>query len=202
VTFPPHSDEICTSQEPTISLVLHSDISTGDEVFNNYGPKSNAEFILGYGFSLPNNPEDIIFLKISGFNRVWEIGRQAKGASTLWDELLQIIKQNPDVDEQDEYEIQMDAADQLASMVQILLEKSPSEDKVKEMNLRPEVATMWQDYMEGKSPTCLSPHLLIILPGFVGQISILSSLLDFCKVKEAEAVELARSLGIELIVED
>jgi hypothetical protein len=31
-------------------------IVPGSEIFNNYGPKSNEELLLGYGFCLPNNP--------------------------------------------------------------------------------------------------------------------------------------------------
>lgn len=35
-------------------------IPAGNEVFNNYGAKSNEEFLIGYGFVLPNNPSDAV----------------------------------------------------------------------------------------------------------------------------------------------
>jgi hypothetical protein len=36
----------------------------GNEVFNNYGAKPNDELLLGYGFILPDNPEDFVSLKM------------------------------------------------------------------------------------------------------------------------------------------
>lgn len=46
-------------------------------MFNNYGPKPNSELLLGYGFVLPNNPEDTIVLKLGGSEKRHEIGRDA-----------------------------------------------------------------------------------------------------------------------------
>ncbi|KXN92314.1 Ribosomal N-lysine methyltransferase set10 [Leucoagaricus sp. SymC.cos] len=186
VMFPAGSEEAAskasTFQQPTISLILHTKTTSGNELFNNYGPKPNAELVLGYGFSLPDNPDDTILLKMGGIDKRWEIGRQERGADAFWDELLQIMKEDRSEDEQEAYEVQLDAADMLASMVQILLNKLPSESKAKGI-LRPEVTRMWHDYIQG-------------------QTAILSSLLDFCKKKEVEAVKLARSLGVELVIED
>lgn len=186
VTFPKPTDEPSstrTNGQPTISLILHTNTTAGSEIFNNYGPKPNAELILGYGFSLPDNPDDTILLKIGGIDKKWDIGRQARGADAIWEELLHIMGQVTSGYEQEVYETQMDAADTLASMVQLLLEKLPSEEKLKGANSRPEVIKMWKDYIEG-------------------QTAILFSLLDFCKKKENEAVEVARSLGVELVIED
>jgi hypothetical protein len=42
--------------------VLHP-ISPGSEVFNNYGPKQNQEFLLEYGFAIPNNPVEQILMR-------------------------------------------------------------------------------------------------------------------------------------------
>ena len=52
--------------EPALALVLHTPTSRGHELLNNYGPKPNAELILGYGFALPHNPDDTIVLRLGG----------------------------------------------------------------------------------------------------------------------------------------
>ena len=36
----------------------------GKEAFNNYGPKSNEELLLSYGFVLDSNPDDTVILKL------------------------------------------------------------------------------------------------------------------------------------------
>ncbi|KAF9450632.1 SET domain protein [Macrolepiota fuliginosa MF-IS2] len=173
------------TKEPTVSLVLHIETLVGGELFNNYGPKPNAELILGYGFALPNNPDDTILLKIAGFEGRWEIGRSASGAEALWIELVQYVKRHRgnDDEEGEAYEIQMDATDILSHMVQTLLEKLPPGTILDDQTLRPEVANMLQEYTQG-------------------QRAILTSLLHFCEKKEEAAVDLARSLGIELVIED
>jgi hypothetical protein len=35
-------------------------------VFNNYGPKSNEELLLSYGFVIENNPDDTVILRLAG----------------------------------------------------------------------------------------------------------------------------------------
>lgn len=37
---------------------------SGEEVFNNYGPKSNDELLLGYGFCIPQNPHNTVPLML------------------------------------------------------------------------------------------------------------------------------------------
>jgi hypothetical protein len=39
-------------------------VRAGEQVFNNYGPKSNEELLLGYGFTLSPNPDDVVALKL------------------------------------------------------------------------------------------------------------------------------------------
>ncbi|KAF9134056.1 hypothetical protein BGW39_008275 [Mortierella sp. 14UC] len=43
-------------------------INKGDQVFNNYGPKSNEELLIGYGFCLEDNADDFVSLK-TNFSR-------------------------------------------------------------------------------------------------------------------------------------
>ena len=196
----PASTSAPGNQQPTISLILRENATAGSELFNNYGPKPNSELILGYGFSLPDNPDDTILLKISGIDKKWEIGRSAQGAVAIWDELFHIVEQDEDGGDQEVYETQMDVADTLASMVQVLLEKLPLEEKVKDIDIRPEVLKMWKDYIQGTF-LCFSIGPLSFNLNVPGQTDILSSLLIFCQNKESEAVELARSSCIELVME-
>lgn len=42
-------------------LTLGGDVSRGHEVLNNYGPKTNSELLMGYGFCVENNPFDGVF---------------------------------------------------------------------------------------------------------------------------------------------
>ncbi|KAF2271580.1 SET domain-containing protein [Westerdykella ornata] len=39
-------------------------VEAGEQVYNNYGPKSNSELLLGYGFAIPNNPVDQVPIPI------------------------------------------------------------------------------------------------------------------------------------------
>lgn len=41
---------------------INDPIAAGQEIFNNYGPKANDELLLGYGFCLPDNPNDSVLL--------------------------------------------------------------------------------------------------------------------------------------------
>ena len=36
------------------------DVKAGQECFNNYGPRENAQLLFGFGFCLPNNPNDTV----------------------------------------------------------------------------------------------------------------------------------------------
>ncbi|KAF2163275.1 hypothetical protein M409DRAFT_68568 [Zasmidium cellare ATCC 36951] len=46
------------------SIDVKDGISFGSEVFNNYGPKSNDELLLGYGFCVQDNPFDKVLLRL------------------------------------------------------------------------------------------------------------------------------------------
>jgi hypothetical protein len=135
----------------TISLVLHAPTPAQGEIFNNYGPKPNSEFILGYGFSIPRNPDDTIILKIGGgigirLPQSWQIGRKGRGLENLWSELLSIVSSG----EQTTVEHRLDAADMLGEMTHTLIEKLPKHSHPQE-GVREDVYKMWNDYIEGKS---------------------------------------------------
>ncbi|KAJ6515535.1 SET domain protein [Mycena sanguinolenta] len=130
-----------------ISLVLHNPVAAGAELFNNYGPKPNAELILGYGFSLPNNPDDTIVLKIGGpQGGRWEVGREARGADPVWDSVFSAVQ----CDAEPTLEDHLDAADALAHMVQQLLDKLPEVSTSTPDGVREDVALMIRHYIEGQ----------------------------------------------------
>lgn len=45
-------------------LIYNDEGRPGDEIFNPYGAKSNAQFLLSYGFAIDNNPHDTVALKL------------------------------------------------------------------------------------------------------------------------------------------
>jgi len=165
---------------PNISVVLHTPSDRGQELLNNYGAKPNSELILGYGFSLPQNPDDTIVLKIGGINgKKWEIGRSAKGVEGIWNEIVCSIQENADA--APNYEDHLNAASALVEMVETLLDRLP--DRLQHMDLRPEVSLMLHDYVEG-------------------QRDILESVIGFAHEQERLAIEAALTEGVEIVLED
>ncbi|KAF9077069.1 SET domain-containing protein [Rhodocollybia butyracea] len=180
VIYPDESHNIL---EPYVSLVLHNAMPAGSELFNNYGAKANSELILGYGFSLAENPDDTIVLKIGGGKsdtKKWEVGRSARGADGLWEEILSILTQNS----KSTFEDELDASSMLEDMVRAVIEKLPQPQRSLDLGLiRPEVVEMFRNYLEG-------------------QQNILNSLLVFVNAKEQAAIERARLEGIDIVVGD
>ncbi|EIW56718.1 SET domain-containing protein [Trametes versicolor FP-101664 SS1] len=199
------SDGINTSSaEPHISLVIHTPTTTGSELLNNYGPKPNAELILGYGFSLPNNPDDTIVLKIGGpsgafapvpADAKFEVGRNARGAEPVWDAVLAAIGAQYGEDEEEDGAMEMDtetetavedelcAADMLAGMVQSLYDRLPPFPPANVAELRAPVVEMLEHYLEG-------------------QRDILRSLVAFAQEKEARALQRAKEEGLDIVEEE
>lgn len=153
VSYPDTNQTEKTLKTPNISVVLHTPSDSGQELLNNYGAKPNSELILGYGFSLPKNPDDTIVLKIGGIDgKKWEIGRSAKGVEGIWNEIVCSIQENPDV--VPNYEDHLNAASALIEMVETLLDRLPADtDGLQHVGLRPEVSLMLCDYVEGESFT-------------------------------------------------
>ncbi|KNZ77222.1 SET domain-containing protein [Termitomyces sp. J132] len=172
--------DVTSRKKPKISLVLHSPFTQGQELLNNYGAKPNSELILGYGFALSQNPDDTIVLKIGGSNERWEIGRSARGAEGLWNEILTSVQQTPEFSS---YEDQLDAASTMLDMLQALVDRLPPDRDDRRVNMRPEVAIMLDYYVEG-------------------QRDILESLMNFAHEKARLAIDQARAEGIEIVLED
>ncbi|CAA7260100.1 unnamed protein product [Cyclocybe aegerita] len=133
--------------QPVSWLVTRTASISGQELFNNYGLKPNSELILGYGFSLPHNPDDTIVLKVGGIEGRWEIGRDAQGADGLWKVILSKFVEASDAT----YEDILDASGMLQEMLESLIEKLPEEDIAGNIEVRADVVEMFHHYLEGMS---------------------------------------------------
>lgn len=149
VTYPPQAppENLDPSKKsPFISVVLHDPAEAQQEIYNNYGPKPNSELILGYGFSLRQNPEDSIILKVGGLDgQRWSVGRQGHGVQGLWEEIVQWIGEEDEGDCQDQ--VEAEAAEVLTEMAQKCLERTPQGEGRQDM--RGEVVRMLEDYIKG-----------------------------------------------------
>ncbi|KAG2126885.1 uncharacterized protein EDB93DRAFT_245824 [Suillus bovinus] len=164
----------------TISIISHTTTPVGEEVFNNYGLKANDELILGYGFSLPQNPDDKITLQLGGSPHKWAIGRLASGAEGLWNEVRQLVAETP---EEIGYEDDLEAAQLLLEMVQKKYDVLPDLLDENAAAIRPAVRLMLKHYLEG-------------------QRDILNSLKIHFKERQEAAVAAAKDEGIELVFDD
>ena len=131
-----------------ISIISHTTTLLGEEVFNNYGLKANDELILGYGFSLPQNPDDKITLQLGGSPNKWVIGRHASGAEGLWNEVRQLVAEDP---EEVGYETDLEAAQLLLELVQKKYKLLPEFLHEEDASIRPAVRLMLEHYLEGLS---------------------------------------------------
>ncbi len=169
----------------SISLVAHSASKAGAEIFNNYGAKPNAELLLGYGFTLPANPDDTIVLKIGGGSGCsaaaqHEVGRGARGAASVWDAIVDAVKQaQGDEEEVPEWQVILESADTLRSMTESLLARLPGGFPVPETpgTLRGDVVEMIGHYV-------------------AGQREVLQGLLQYADDREMDGVASARQDGV------
>ena len=147
----------------TVSIVAHpkydADADTASpliQVFNNYGPKPNDELILGYGFSLLDNPDDTIALQIGGSptSQKWVVGRRAQHVDGLWSEIRNMI-----ANEESDYEFEddLETAAVLSDMVQAKLDGIKTVADVRQSDdIRPAVRAMLEHYIAGRRPGLLS----------------------------------------------
>ncbi|VDC06653.1 unnamed protein product [Peniophora sp. CBMAI 1063] len=142
----------------SVCLQTHTLYPAGVEVFNNYGPKPNAELLLGYGFTLPHNPDDTLVLKLGGPNasgKRWEIGRNARGVEGLWAEILETVRSQPreDADEDEEepptWSLMLDASEILDSLSTTMMERLPNIGG--SPSIRSDVAVMLDQYKEAEA---------------------------------------------------
>ncbi|KAG1894932.1 uncharacterized protein F5891DRAFT_1060476 [Suillus fuscotomentosus] len=167
-------------ESATISIISHTTTPLGEEVFNNYGLKANDELILGYGFSLPQNPDDKITLQLGGSSNKWAIGRLASGVEGLWNEVRRLVAETPD---EIGYEDDLEAAQLLLEMVQKKCDLLPDLPDENDASIRPAVRLMLKHYLEG-------------------QRDILTSLKMHFEERREAAIAAARDEGIELVFDE
>jgi hypothetical protein len=142
-------------REPSLSLVSHLPIKKGEEVFNNYGPKSNDELLIGYGFVIKNNPEDTMLLKLPGDERRFRIGRNATGEVTnVWNEIGRRLQESfaSDGDDLDIVmaELELEVAQVLPEMLHGLKNKLPRLDSQQTTDtVKNDIKKMIQEYVKG-----------------------------------------------------
>ncbi|CAO3664498.1 unnamed protein product [Umbelopsis ramanniana] len=52
-----------TPESGALDLITREPLKSGNQLFTTYGPKSNEELLLGYGFCIKDNPYDYVVLK-------------------------------------------------------------------------------------------------------------------------------------------
>lgn len=56
-------------KDKKLSFISHTSYTKGEQVFNNYGAKSNEEFLMSYGFCVDNIDTDHVSIKLQGSER-------------------------------------------------------------------------------------------------------------------------------------
>jgi len=192
-----------------LSLVLHDGAAEHSELYNNYGAKPNSEFLLGYGFTLPSNPDDTMAFKLPGEGRRWEIGRKATGdAQGLFEAVEERMKSQmgisaedlEEMDEVDTIDLSLEATDLFQEMLQDLMMKFPTwvhEDGYQPgAGIRPEILGIVRPYIEGARPILRSSRWTDSDTG-LGQRDILDDLSEWSSLKRGELVASAKDLGVE-----
>lgn len=146
-------------------MVLHNGAAEHSELYNNYGAKPNSEFLLGYGFTLPSNPDDTMAFKLPGEGTRWEIGRKVTGdLPRLFEAVEERMKTQlgfsaEDLEEMDEVEkvdLSLEATDLFQEMLQGLIMKLPTwiheDNHQPRAGIRPEILEIVRPYIEGAQP--------------------------------------------------
>ncbi|KAF8510306.1 hypothetical protein JB92DRAFT_3182066 [Gautieria morchelliformis] len=180
---PPPTFTPTTSDAHQISLIIHDSTTAYTEVFNNYGPKPNAELILGYGFLFQDNPDNLIVINvggvpegIDGYGKAWEVGRNARGSEGPWQQLMTTCSQM--VDDLEEEIIFADWQG-IKEMVDEKLKALPCVAEAAWEGIRAEVLEMIQRYQD-----------------------ILQSLSAFADSKHECAIAKAGQHELELVLDD
>lgn len=162
-----------------ISLVAESAHAAGAELFNNYGAKPNEELLLGYGFVIPSNPDDVLGLRLGTAGLSTDVLErlEAKGLDAserfivrrdgdLPQRLLAVVRimmgeheHDHDHDEEDEHaahaheeeslNLELDVLGMLGEMLEDKLEKVSVELDTE--GARPHIVDMVAEFRKGES---------------------------------------------------
>ncbi|KGB77599.1 cytoplasmic protein [Cryptococcus deuterogattii 99/473] len=165
---------------PSISLVSSSVCEAGSQLFNNYGAKPNEELLLGYGFVLNSNPDDIVNLRLGTASLPEHINEklQSKGLDArerfelrrngeVDKRLLEIMRvllgggnEENELDDDDEHalhekeeremQLELDVLGMLGGMLEDKLEKLRTGSKIEVVDARAEVRRMCAVYRQGQ----------------------------------------------------
>lgn len=165
---------------PSISLVSSSVCEAGSQLFNNYGAKPNEELLLGYGFVLDSNPDDIVNLRLGiaslpepinerlqskGLDarerfelrrngevdkRLLEIMRVLLGGGNVEDEVDDDDEHALHEKEEREMQLELDVLGMLGGMLEDKLEKLRTGSQIKVVDAREEVRRMCAVYRQGQ----------------------------------------------------
>ncbi|WWD17987.1 hypothetical protein CI109_102433 [Kwoniella shandongensis] len=165
---------------PSISLVTVQVTGANAQLFNNYGAKPNEELLLGYGFVLDSNPDDIVNLRLGtsqippaalkrleakglDASKVFELRRDGEVDKGLLDVLRTMLGEDngeDEVDEEDEHghhehetkemQLEMDVLGMLGGMLDGKLEKLQEGANVEVSEARKEVRQMCEVYRQGQ----------------------------------------------------
>jgi hypothetical protein len=191
--------------------VTHKASNPGSEILNNYGAKPNSELLLGYGFTLPANPDDTILLKIGGTRDTaaaaaaavadaartrtrYEVGREAHGAAAVWGAIMDAVMAEEGGSEAPEWQIILDSADMLRSMTESLLARLPSRP--------PEAGGAVPECEAGMMSIKLRGDVVSMIDHYVsGQREVLQDLLQYADDRLMGGVAVARREGIVIQLE-
>ena len=134
-------------------------------MFNNYGPRSNEELLLAYGFVIPDNPDDTVVLRLGGGVSPEKQQRlSASGLDASERFFLRRDGQIPDAlvgvmkillapegeSDSDSIETELDAVGELGGMLEDKLEKLTAGTHGQSGEVRAEVRSMIEEYKRGQ----------------------------------------------------
>ena len=130
-------------------------------MFNNYGPRSNEELLLAYGFVIPDNPDDTVVLRLGGGvsgEKQQKLSASRLDASERFflrrdgqipDALVGVMKilLAPEGEsDSDSIETELDAVGELGGMLEDKLEKLTAGTHGQSGEVRAEVRSMIEEY--------------------------------------------------------
>ncbi|EIW66319.1 hypothetical protein TREMEDRAFT_35092 [Tremella mesenterica DSM 1558] len=159
---------------PCISFIPHTPMPAHTQIYNNYGPKSNEEFLYAYGFVLPDGPDDTVILALGGMfkgnGKRYVIKRDGKLPEGLIRDIMGILSEeeeggqkeldidtkiNEEVqnDQEDEIELRLYVLETIKNMLSVKLDKLSSRSKKENeigSSIRMKVSDMCDEYRSGQ----------------------------------------------------